>query len=79
MDLLEVGGGMDWIDLAQYKDRWRAVAYAGFRKMRGICGLAEDVITGQTGTRTPPREYNAWWSQETLSVYQLVDKKDICG
>jgi len=31
------------------------------------------------GTRTPPREYNTWWSQETLSVYRLDDKKDICG
>ena len=27
MDLQEVGsGGMDWIDLAQYRDRWRALA-----------------------------------------------------
>jgi len=26
MDLHEVGrGGMDWIDLAQYRDRWRAL------------------------------------------------------
>jgi len=26
MDLEEVGcGGMDWIELAQYKDRWQAV------------------------------------------------------
>ena len=43
---------------------------------------ANFIITGQiskTGTRTPPREYNAWWSQETLSVYRLYDKKDICG
>jgi len=39
------------------------------------------MITGQiskTGTQTPPREYNAWWSQETLSVYRLDDKEDIC-
>ena len=26
MDLQEVGfGGMEWIDLAQYRDRWRAL------------------------------------------------------
>jgi len=37
------------------------------------------LITGQvskTGTRTPPRENNAWWSQET--VYRLDEKKDNC-
>jgi hypothetical protein len=29
MDLQEVGwGGMDWIDMAQDRDRWRAVASA---------------------------------------------------
>jgi hypothetical protein len=28
----------------------------------------------KSGTRTPPREYNAWWSQEKLSVYRLDDK-----
>jgi hypothetical protein len=29
LDIEEVGcGGMDWIDLAQYGDRWRAVVNA---------------------------------------------------
>jgi len=28
MDLQQVGWGMDWIDLAQDRDRWRVLVYA---------------------------------------------------
>jgi hypothetical protein len=28
MDLREIGGGVDWIQLAQERDRWRAVVSA---------------------------------------------------
>ena len=41
MDLQEVGcGGIDWMDLAQDRDRWRGILNAimnlGFHKLRGI-------------------------------------------
>jgi uncharacterized alpha-E superfamily protein len=37
---------MDWIDLAQDRDRWLAVVTA---KMLGISGLAEDLLVSQEG------------------------------
>jgi hypothetical protein len=45
---------MDWIDLAQDKDRWRDLLKAvmgtfGFHKMRGISRLAEKRLASQEG------------------------------
>jgi hypothetical protein len=38
---------MTLIDLVQDRDTWPAVVNVGFRKMRGICGLAEGVVAPQ--------------------------------
>jgi hypothetical protein len=44
---------MDWIDMAQDSDRWRALVNAvtilRFHKMLGISWLAEDLLTSQEG------------------------------
>ena len=40
--------GMDWIDLAQHRDRWRAVVSAGnFLTSRGPVSFSEGVLPAE--------------------------------
>ena len=44
---------MDWIDLAQDRDRWRALVNAKMKlrvhKLRGISSVAEDLVAFREG------------------------------
>jgi hypothetical protein len=47
-----MGGGMNWIDLARDTNRWRALVNAAMdrrvpKKMHGIPRLAKDLFTSQ--------------------------------
>jgi hypothetical protein len=56
MDVREVGWGMDWIDVAQNRDRWRALVYEVMNfwvpQNGGISRVAKDLSASQAGLRS---------------------------
>jgi len=54
MELQEVGGGGDWMELAQDRDRWWALVNTvmnfGFHKVWGISLLAAETVNFSRGT-----------------------------
>jgi hypothetical protein len=59
MDIVEVGlEGMDFIGLAQHRDRWRALVYTVLNILVSYCHLSECLTTGWTieRSRFDPRQ-----------------------
>ena len=73
MDIQEAGWrGMNWIDLVQDREKWRALVNAvtncGFCKMREISRLTENLLASQEGLCSMEwgsvRDYSARWQDD---------------
>jgi len=50
MDVKEIGWEiMDWVNVAQDRNKWQAVVYFHIPLMWGIFGLAEGLLASQKG------------------------------
>jgi len=81
MDLHTVGWGVDWIDLAQDRDRlWtlvNSVLNFGFHKMRGISGLAQNGWGSPAGLSCMMQVSNVYYSNTiifTIPMWTLIPK-----
>jgi hypothetical protein len=82
MYLREIGwGGIDWIDLAQDRDQWRAlvktVMYFGFHKMLGSSWVAERLAASQEGLSSmklvnPVSYHNVVSQMKTLKHVSVI-------